>query len=129
LFSDFSSYRFNDILTNEDVVEAYFLGKKNGINNWISICAAAMSRLDGPLNLEQLQLEDWVHILSGPNGLSKKLWANLTDWIKIFPHHKDEIPMMLAKVEGVSWYQLGDEFSNAEREKLFMIGKEMGTKV
>jgi hypothetical protein len=128
LVGDFGTYSSDDILTNEDVVEAYLLGKKYRIDKWISVCANALSRLDGPLNLEQLQLEDWTHILSGLSELRKELWMSLKEWIKIFPQHEHQFPKMLANFKYVSWHSSQGEFSNAEIEELFMIGKEIGNR-
>jgi hypothetical protein len=81
---------YDCILTNEDVVEAYLLGKKYAIDKWMSRCASAMSRSDGPLNLEQLQLEDLqkiVSIASGTCHLVKTLlrWSRLTEVTESLP--------------------------------------------
>jgi hypothetical protein len=78
--------------------------------------------------LSFLTEEDWLSILSGHSELNKELRVNLTEWVKFCPHHKDQLPVLLANIEYVDWYRYKCKFNNAEREELFMIGKEIGNK-
>jgi hypothetical protein len=81
ILQSLSHWSYN-VFNDENVVEAFLLGKKHGVDRLLSECIAALSMSHSGEHLEQLKEGDWKSILCSADGTCC-LVKNVVQWSRL----------------------------------------------